>query len=336
MKIPPHKISDFISKPPAQIKIILFYGPNQGLISQSVANIKGYYLNQYPQAEIINLFEEDLKASYNRLQEEADNLSLFGHNYKIIIIKEGSEVLSKLLKDYLTYNDETSVIIIQGEDLGPSSTLRKLAEQSDSCAALPCYQDTTIILRQVILAKIKQEKFTIEPDALNLLMIYLGNDRLITINEIDKLILYKYTEKYIALKDIEDIIGDNSLTIIDKVIFNIFIFNLEIYMGYLENLLEQFNPIMVIRSLSNHTQKMQFVKLAIQQQNVDIVLREIKPPIFFLYLDLFKQSLNIWSIESLNLLANDLMYLEIEAKLSPNIASLLVKNFVLNIIKYQT
>ncbi|MBA1340380.1 MAG: DNA polymerase-3 subunit delta [Pelagibacterales bacterium] len=131
-------------------KVNLLYGENDGIKDDIKTEIK----NEKGEAEIINLFQEEILKDNKVLFDHIQNLSLFSLK-KIIFIHE---VTDKLYKDIceLTENKlENIEVYIYASALDKRSKLRSYFEKEKSIAIVACYQDNERTLSNYIRNKLK-------------------------------------------------------------------------------------------------------------------------------------------------------------------------------------
>src|SRR5207245_8399592 len=113
-----------------------------------------------------------------------------------------------------------ALIVLEGGNLTPRSSLRTLAETEPCLAALPCYMDSGQALEGLVESAARQQGLTVDADALEWIVERLGGDRGQTRSEIDKLLLYKADDaaKTITLDDAIAVLGDTAAIGIDDVV----------------------------------------------------------------------------------------------------------------------
>lgn len=335
MKVQANQVNRFLKNIPQEIALILVYGVDFGLVNQRVKELAKTFLGEDNLDNTQYFYEADLKADSQLLNNQLNNLSLFGSNKNLIVLRDIKEFGTKLLADYVNQNMENTLIIVEAGELSPSIALRKLAENSENALAIPCYQDTIASLREVIAKKLNQNNFKIDSQAMDFLVNNLGNNRLISEAEIDKLILYKYQQKHITLHDALNGVVDHSTFGFDT--FNNSLFSGNIKQAYedLLKLLEDENPITIIRVLLNYLQKLHMAKIELELGNsMDDVIKNIKPAIFFSYVDSFKMQLRSCNLDNLKKLFSVLLNLEISNKNNQQLGYLELKHFVINFKNY--
>jgi DNA polymerase-3 subunit delta len=332
MKISTSSINSFLQNIPSNTKLVLLYGPDSGLITQRSQLIKKNYLGEkYDESQYIQIFENSLKENPDKLIEEAFSVSLFGENKKLIILREAKDFLTKIIKDYINKTDQNTLVVIQAEDLSPSSSLRKLAEGEDMIAAIPCYLDNQATLKQYIMETLNKEGYKIDSPALAYLLDNLGNDREISAKELEKLMLYKYKEKNIKLEDVENLVVNNASVFLDKLIYAFFNKNyIEAYKNLLI-LLEENHVVVIVRSLINHTNRLIYIKESINlSENIDVALKSLRPPVFFTHVDSFKRQVSLYSLEELYKILELFINIEVDSKNIAFLGEIKIKHAILN------
>jgi len=155
-----------------------------------------------------------------------------------------------------------ALIILEGGNLTPRSSLRALAETEDCLAALPCYPDNEEDLQRLVEGAAKAHGFTVEEDALPWIVERLGGDRGQSRSEIDKLLLYKTDDpsKAITLADAAAVMGDTSAMEIEDVVGATFDGDLKTLDRALDRVFaEGGNAVQLVRALQRHADQLHLV-----------------------------------------------------------------------------
>ena len=70
---------------------------------------------------------------------------------------------------------------------------------SKLCVSIACYNDNTSNLKKLIELSLNEENISIEKEALELFIINSGNDRRVTMKELDKILSYIYPKILLTL-----------------------------------------------------------------------------------------------------------------------------------------
>lgn len=266
MKIQANKVENFINNLNSDINGVLIYGPDLGLVTLRAQEIKKKILPDYKNSlALIELNSSILKDKPEVVANEFTSISMFSDK-KLIIIDNPDNTLSKTLDLlFLKPSENKNFIIITADDLDSKSTLRKFAEYNDYFASLPCYKDDETTISQLIHKTFKDNGFKYSLDAVKYLIDNFGGDRMIILSELDKLMMYKYDEKAILLKDAKACVHDSSESDINEFVNNLASLNFEKSFKDLHNLqLDGIFPIVIIRSAISYFLKLQLFKYQLQ------------------------------------------------------------------------
>ena len=161
---------------------------------------------------------------------------------------------------------------------------------------MACYSDTEQDVRDLIEATFKKENMTINRDISLLIAMHLGNERYIIRNELEKIILYLKDKKDFKAEDILKCLSQNEDFGFDDLNYNLCDGNVIKLDKIINQLyLEGINPIALLRSSGRHFQKILFINQKIDSgMNLSESVGQLKPPIFFLYLNQFKDQVRKW------------------------------------------
>lgn len=290
-----------------KIRSIMLYGPDKGVIDH-----------------IYSLIVKTLeKTSYNHNYNDMicsgiditlNNISLFGGS-DIIKITEVPSSINTDLKDILLSGTHHTAILI-ADELSPSSSLRKLFESEESFAAIACYNDDAKNVKTLSYSKITSAGKTINTDALNYLSYHLNGDRFIIENEINKLLLFSYDEKSITLEHVEKSISNSIISSPD--LLSIAFAKGDGKKFFLEsrNLLsENISVVWIIRALARYYINL-YIVLNEKSSGISLenAISHLKPPIFFKYLQDFKDVVRSLSMERIRYILSLLHDAEISSK----------------------
>ena len=195
---------------------VLFYGPDEGLVSyRSKKIIKNYFLKEKTDELKVLDFKEKKEGE---LEESFSSTSLFSEK-KVIKITNVTESISKYFDLFDSFAGSNNVfIILLGGELGPRSKLRKYFEDQNSFAAVPCYKIDSIGLRKIIKSFISENKIELEEASVSYLVENLGDNYQIIINELQKLLLLN--TKKIPHQSVERLISSYSSEVLENIVFN--------------------------------------------------------------------------------------------------------------------
>jgi DNA polymerase-3 subunit delta len=155
-----------------------------------------------------------------------------------------------------------ALVVIEGGNLTPRSSLRALAETEACLAALPCYMDNEAALEGLVESAARARGLGVDADALDWIVERLGGDRGQSRSEVDKLLLYKEGDgtKTIARDDAIAVLGDTAAIGIDNVIAATFDGELVALDRALDRVFaEGGNPVQLVRALQRHADQLHLV-----------------------------------------------------------------------------
>jgi len=180
----------------------------------------------------------------------------------VIRVRPAGEESAAALENLVAAGAGDALIILEGGNLTPRSSLRALAETEPCLAALPCYADTEEDLERLVEGATRAAGFAVEPDALGWIVERLGGDRGQSRSEIDKLLLYKQGDgsKAVSLDDALAVLGDTAAIGIDDVVAATFDGELVALDRALDRVFaEGGNPVQLVRALQRHTDQLHLV-----------------------------------------------------------------------------
>lgn len=206
----------FLARLPPQVFLYLVFGTDAGLVAERVRHIIGASVeNPKDPFQFLRLSGDDLAADPARLADEAHTIPLFGGRRAIHIDAQGKSFIAAI-EPILAVPPQDCTIVVEAGALKKDSALRKLCEREKNAAAIECYPDSAKDLARLISATASGSGLSIAPDALEYLETLLGEDRLSTRLELEKLVLYTHGEREIRVEHVEAIVSDASQRIIDQ------------------------------------------------------------------------------------------------------------------------
>ena len=307
-------------------KVFLFYGENQGLKNE----FKKKILINNKNNEVLNFLMDEVVKNEKLLIDEILNKSLF-NGKKIIFIDQGSDkVLNTLEKIIENVSDER--IIIFASNLDKKSKLRNYFEKSKLCGSVACYQDNEITIKKVILDKLNDYQglttqvvnFIIQNTGLNRSKI--NNeiekikscflDKKIDLEKIDLLLNIKTNDDFNELKD-EALKGNKNKT--NRLLADT-VFESESNIYYLNSINQRINKLQEIEKMKR------------ENSNTEIIVSNLKPPIFWKDKPILIEQSNKWNKSKINTALKKTYEVELQIKTNSSIRSnLLIKNLIIDL-----
>ena len=209
------------------------------------------------------------------------------------------------------------MVIIEAGALGTRSSLRKLCEKAKNATAVPCYVEDERDLSRLIRETIQQASLSIDPDAVTFLSTAISGDRGKARSELEKLILYKGSDKTpITLEDAQlccAAAGDIGL---DDLVYSVAGRQTQKALETYDRLAaEDINFIVILRSLQNHFRKLHLTRTQVDNgASIDTAMKALRPPIFFKQKGAFGQQIQTWPTHTLEKTLMKLAALEAQCK----------------------
>lgn len=301
MKIAPKAVESFLKLPSAEIGAILLYGPDQGL-ARECANrlIEQRVPERGDPFNFAEISEELLKAEPTRLAEEMAALSFTGGD-RVVFIRAAADKHATQLAEAMSVRSPRTLLVVCSDDLGPRSALRQLFEKEAGFAALACYHDEGQNVEALLRSKLEAASVSASREVIDYVVQQLGNDRMVTQSEIEKLLLFADSSGRLSLEDARAVIAGNRLADTDDLAYALALGDIK----SLEPLLQQFQregaqPVALLRGAARYFQRLYAARLEVEQgQRVEEAVAAMKPPVFFRDVPRVTGSLRRWNTQAL-------------------------------------
>ncbi len=307
--------------------IHLIYGNNEGIKEDIINEI---YLKKfdgdllkYEEQEILNQKDEFVSGLFTK--------SLF-ENKKLIIISRVTDKFIDILSDILEKELLDTKIIIKSSSLEKKSKIRSVFEKGKNILCTPVYEDDSRSLNYVIQTFLRENKLSISQEIKNLLIDRSNGDRINLINELYKLKNLSLTRKTLTSEDAKKLsnltenysvfeLSDNYLAKNSKKVSNILN----------ENNYSPEDCMLIIRTMLNKSKRLLKIKTSMDEDiNLDQVISNFKPPIFWKEKDIVKKQAQSWSTSEVKELIFKINGLEALVKKNSANSVIFVSNFISN------
>ncbi|WP_395666269.1 DNA polymerase III subunit delta [Methylocella sp.] len=213
-----HEADQLLARPAAHVFLYLFHGQDAGLVSERArAVVEKAVDDPRDPFQLLRLGGDDLAADPLRLADEANTIGLFGGRRAVWIEAQGKTFVPAL-EPLFAAPPEAATVVISAGALKPDSALRKLCEREKRALAVACAQDGPAEIEALVEREAARAGFRIAPDARALLGSLLGEDRLSTRGEIEKLLLYARGAPEIGVEHVEAVVADASSLLLDHAV----------------------------------------------------------------------------------------------------------------------
>lgn len=296
MKIAPRQVESFLGNPGDEIAAILVYGPDQGLVRERVNKLVEVIAGAADDPfRVASVQESELSDDADRLAAERSAMA-FGGGRRAIRIDGGDRLVGAVERALEASGD--GVIIIAGGELAARSKLRKLCEGAKNAAAVACYADDARATEQVVRQMMADAGLTIGRDALAYLTENLGNDRMVSRRELEKLVLYMAgSGPEVSMADVQACIGDNAGRGSDAVTRALAGGDVpSLLRGYASAMDLGENAIAMLRAAQRMFQRLHLAAGDVARgSRPEQAVENLRPPVFFKEKPLFINALRSWT-----------------------------------------
>ena len=317
MKIVGSRQDDFVNQPNPEIACIMLFGPDRGLVHErALTLVKTVVDDLNDPFRVVEIHGADLKNDPTRLADEAKAIA-FGGGRRLIRIKNVSDTITNIIADYLEIvTPEDALIIIEGGELGPRSSLRKLFDKAKKAASIACYGDNAHNLPKVINETLTAHGLKPTRDAMAYLVNNLGSDRSITRGELEKLSLYMGAPGSVELADATAAINDNAAMAMDDITLAVGCGDkTKLDKALVRTLGEGIHPIQILRAAARHFLRLhEAAGMVASGKDPNMAMKSLKPPVIFMQVDKFRVQLQRWHPARISDALNLLIMAEMDCK----------------------
>ena len=307
--------------------LFLMYGKNEGLKKEIIdkhftENFLGQ-INKYDEREFINNAETIISEILNK--------SLFD-NEKLIIISRVTEKILNFIKELNQKEIADVKIILNSNQLDKKSKLRNYFEKDRKLIIIPFYEDdykNSLIFANNFLI---ENKIKLSKESLSLIISRANGDRANLKNELDKILMYSYTNNKIEIEIVRkltnisenydvNILADNFLsknkTIVTKILN--------------ENNYSNEDCILILRTiLSKSKRLMGILEKYKNNKNIEEIISSTKPPIFWKDKENVKKQIASWNLDDLKNKIYKINEIELFVKNNSTNSLNIISDFIVN------
>jgi len=297
VRLPPSRIAGFLQRPDPDIRAVLFYGPDEGLVRERAETVaRAICPDLKDPFRVADVTAAILAGDPARLADEAAQLSLTGGR-RVVRVRGAGDALAKLFAGFLESPSGEAFVVVEAGELPSRSALRRAFEAARIAAAIGCYPDTSRDLGVVIRETLAAHRVTASRDAGRFLVEHLGGDRLLTRSELEKLALYAGDGGRVELEDARASISDTAALELDDAVMAAAESDTARVERVLGRIFQQGeSPVSVIRALLRHLHRLHGMTARLAAgANAEEVLHSARPPIFFKQEESFRHQLALWT-----------------------------------------
>ena len=251
--------------------------------------------------------------------------------------------LENLMDKHLQYFENQEIennkvlVIIKSDNLDKRSKIRNFFEKHKKHAAIPCYEDDIRSTMNLLTNFQADNQIKFDRDVKDYLLQNLSSDRLISKNELEKILLIIGNEKNqeIELGDIQKVLNDGSSISIN-------IINEHVMYGKVNQvskiLYKKFdegtNAVAIIRSLLNYLVRVNKTQIELKKtSNFDEAIKQLRPPVFWKDKDGFRNHCSIWPTKDILHYIEILLEAEYLCKTQSSLNNEICEKYILSVAK---
>lgn len=320
-----HEVDGWLSRPDTSKSIILFYGPDHGLVSERASGfVKRTGLPLDDPFTVVRLDATEADEG-GKLSSEANTVSMFAEKRLLWVRNaQAQKGLADEIKALCAAPPEATIIVVEAGDLKKGAPLRSAVETSDRAIALPCYADAE---RDIDALIDEMLGLPISMEARTALRRNLGGDRLATRAELEKLALYARGKDRIELADIQELTGDVAELSLDDAVDAILEGKLEVFDRLFQRYARSGSPVFLLaNAMMRQLQTLRVLRaeLDLGRRSASEIVAGARPPVFFSRKRTVENALRKWALPSIDRALERLQYAVLETRRRPDLAQAIV------------
>ncbi len=315
MKITKRDIDSFLCNP-QRYKAALIYGADEGQVRQYGRHICLRILgDDFDPLNLVELNGQQLAEDSAKLADELNALSLIGGK-RVVWLREPLADAAALIKEIMidSGRETEAWLLVTAGELSAQSKLRTLFERQKDLAILACYHDEGRDLERFVSSELHRLGINAQAEVISHMAKMLGNDRAVTLSEIEKIDLYLGDERKLTFEQLEDLLGDNAQFTIYKLCNVVAVGDISRLSDLLHKLYDSgVQPIGVLRVVYAHLQKLlQLHNLCSKGISVEQAMTQMR--VFFKQKPEMRKQLSRWDMKNLRKMLDLLLSAECEIK----------------------
>jgi len=293
---------------PGSFRAVLLHGDDAGLVRERAEALVRLVMggktdDPFRLAELTR--EEAAKAGV--LAGEVSALAMTGGR-RVVRLREATDAHAAALKDALATPGE-ALMILEGGELTARSKLRVLGEAAPEVAVIACYRERGEELARTLGMMLKEQGVQADPAALSWLASRLGEDRMQTRREVEKIALYvgpggRVDEDAALACVAEGAASDLDVALMAATAGDAAAADQALASAFAEGA----NPVQVLRAALRHVQRLHEAAVAGGDSGI------LRPPVFFRHKPAFDRALRLWSAGALEAVGGALLDAEKRTK----------------------
>jgi DNA polymerase-3 subunit delta len=210
MKIAARDTDRFLTSPPPNLLVALFYGQDQGLISERAKTLaKQYVFDLKDPFSVTEITGDNITADPTLLYDSATAIPAMGEK-RLVRVSNITDAATDQLKRLLDQPPDHCIIVMTSDSVNTRSKLVKLLDASPQAGTIGCYPDEERQLAALAKEIFSTHDIRVDANALSWMTSHLGSDRLMSRSEIEKLAVMAGPNGHIHLDMVVSALGDSA------------------------------------------------------------------------------------------------------------------------------
>ena len=305
----------------------LFYGENEGYKNEIIKNkFEKLYSNKvcrYDEKEIL----EKKGEFFNSILTKS-----FFENEKLIIISRATDKIKDIMEEIFLKKIGDIKIILSASILEKKSKLRNYFEKNKDTICIAFYPDTNQTLSSIAINFFRENKISLSQETINLIIERCKGDRENLNNELKKIENYAKSEKKISVEDILKLSNLAENYNASELTDNCLAKNIKKTANILnENNYSNEDCILIVRTLLTKAKRLLKLQEEVKKnKNIEQVITNFKPPIFWKDKEIVKQQINHWPLEKINNMIENINEIELLIKKNSTNSLIILSNFIIS------
>lgn len=299
MNFKPQQIDSFCRNPNLDIKCVILYGNNEGLIADLQKKCaKAVCENLDDAFRCCTLNMDNISDGGQEVYAEYYAQSLMGGR-RAILVKNANNDLTPVLKNIIPEIKSENLLVVSSAVYNTKSALIAWAKDRNDVIIVGCYEDRDIDMASVAQSMLREKGLAIDVPTLQVLASRLSPDRKVNQGEIDKLAVYLGDRKTVSVEDVCLIVSDVAGASFEDLCYNVAEGNVLNACNIFNRLIKEGEePATLIRQISYHFSKLLACVAQMEDgKTTSETITSLRPPLIFYRKNSFIAQLSIWKKE---------------------------------------
>ena len=305
----------------------LFYGENEGykneIIKKKFEKLYSNKVCRYDEKEVL----EKKGEFFNSILTKS-----FFENDKLIIISRATDKIKDIIEEIFLKKIDDIKIIVSASILEKKSKLRNYFEKNKDIICIAFYADTNQTLSGIAINFFRENKISLSQETINLIIERCKGDRENLNNELKKIENYAKSERRISIEDILKLSNLAENYNASELTDNCLAKNIKKTANILnENNYSNEDCILIVRTLLTKAKRLLKLQEEVKKnKNIEQVITNFKPPIFWKDKEIVKQQINHWPLEKINNMIENINEIELLIKKNSTSSLNILSNFIIS------